>query len=290
MIAASLLGAASMFNACSEEEEKAKSAPDGALIATVAGKSWSSKIAGAVVIDGDMTISAESADGSHIVLVLNGAEVGTYVVSGIVDNESPENFVSYTPPGADVMTNPTYVSSNMFEKTNVGEVRITEVDLVNKTVSGTFICKVKRTVPQDAEIEIKSGSFTKVVYQEEPGSLPGNEFSAKIAGSTFAPSTMGGVKSFGYIVVSASGTASVGIGIDASTGTGTFDLGPMGSDYYATVVKNGTSYESVSGTLKITLHDKVNGRIEGTFSFTAEIFLTGGSPISVTEGSFAVSY
>jgi hypothetical protein len=287
--ASALFVAVTLFNSCSEDEENIKVAPAGALVATVDGSAWESATAGAIFYEGGMSVFAEGADNSQIVLTMNGQTTGKYVVSGIVDSNAPDNTVSFTPKNASVPENPTYASV-YFNAENIGEITITEIDEANKTISGTFTSKVMRSSPEVKEIQIKSGSFNKVPYEVGMEPVADNEFSAKIGGSAFDPFTIGAVKSFGNIVVNAYGSETVALNITSDTGTGTFELGQMQSDYFAVVDIDDNMYESVSGTLNISLHDKVNGRIEGTFSFTAELFPGGGSPISVSEGSFAVSY
>ena len=62
------------------------------------------------------------------------------------------------------------------------------------------------------------------------------------------------------------------------------------SPYSVTCMLPDNSYVSKSGSLLITKHDKAGRRIEGTFNMVAEVWPSGGSPITVTEGAFAIDY
>jgi len=274
-------------SSCSEEEG-GKVAADGSIIARVDGVDWETDVAAAGLISGQITITGIGNDGSSLVLHAASATTGTFPLSGSLI--SIDHSISFIPPESDI-NNPLYISSHLNES-NIGEIRITEFDDVNKTVSGTFHSKVMRFLPEEAIIEIKSGSFTKVPYEEELSSVPDNTFSAKVNGVTFPPLMVSGVSSFGRIVLSVSSSGGKGIAINVpdDTNTGTFSLGTMGEEYYATYNEGTTMYESVSGSIAITKHDKTNDRIEGTFNFTGQLFPLGGGSLSVTEGSFAISY
>ncbi len=272
---------------CSEDDVKIAAA--GQMIATVENQAWSSSSAVALIYDGNITISGESADGSQTVLFVSSSAIGTFAVSGAMGS-APENIVSFTPKDADVLTNPTY-SSTYSEEAAIGEIIITEIDETNKTISGTFHCKVSRFLPEEKEIEMKSGSFTKIPYTEDGGSTADNTFSVKINGSAFVPTTIGGVSGFGTITLNfATGNKAISISVPDDTNTGSFDFETFGGSYSAVYTDNTTVYESVSGSITINVHDKTNDRIEGTFSFGGELFPLGGGSLSVTEGSFGVSY
>ncbi len=106
-------------------------------------------------------------------------------------------------------------------------MKVTEIDEANKTISGTFVCKIKRTVPEEKEVIIKDGSFTKITYTTEPGSNPENEFSAKVDGANFPASTAGGVQAFGKLTLNfaKSNADAIGITVPDDISTGTYTLG-----------------------------------------------------------------
>lgn len=81
------------------------------------------------------------------------------------------------------------------------------------------------------------------------------------------------------------------ITIPESIAVGTYTFGELGlSDQYTTYSKSGKIYTSISGTLKIGVHNTSTNHIEGTFSFNAEPFGFEGSNVSATEGGFSVDY
>lgn len=272
---------------CSEDDVKIAAA--GQMIATVENQAWSSSSAAALIYDGNIAITGESADGSQTVLFVGSSVTGTFSVSGALGS-APENIVSFTPANANVTTNPTY-SSTYSAKSGIGEIIITEIDQTNKTITGTFNCKVSRFLPEEKEIEMKSGSFTKIPYTEDQGNTADNTFSAKINGAAFVPTTIGGVSGFGKITLNfAAGNKAIAISVPDNTNIGTFNFDTFGGNYSAVYTDNSTVYESVSGSITIAVHDKTSDRIEGTFNFGGELFPTGGGSLTVTAGSFGVSY
>jgi hypothetical protein len=283
-----LVVGATLWSSCSEEEKSGASS--GMLVASVDGSSWKSNEIAVMIMDGSISIAAESSDGSQLVIYLDGDQTGIYEIEGLSDDV--DNSISFTPKNAD-LSNPTYTSAYFEEAEVVGEVNVTEIDEENKTISGTFKTKVYRYVPNEELLEIKSGSFKNLPYSEDSTPVPGNSFTAKVDGSTYTPSTVSGIEGFGKIMISSStsgGGKTVSVTVAATTETGTFDLEGMGSEYTGLYSVANNSYESVSGSVVITKHDKSKNRIEGTFSFTAEIFPTGGSPVEITNGSFAITY
>jgi hypothetical protein len=272
---------------CSKDDD-VKVAPVGGMIATVDNVSWTSSQPVAIIYDGNISITGIGADGSEIVITVKGATKGKFTISGTLMSV-PDNLLSFTPANASI-DNPTY-SSTYLEEASVGEVVISEIDETKKTISGTFTSKIMRMTPEEKTIIVKSGSFNEVAYTTGQGGNPDNTFSATVDGSSFTVTTVSGVESFGSILLNFAKTGkAMAITVSATTNTGTFAFGSSGDDYYATFVDNATMYQSTSGSITISSHDKTNDRIEGTFSFNGSQFPSGEGTVTVTNGSFAVSY
>jgi hypothetical protein len=156
LLAATLCG---LFISCSDDSENAPVAPAGKLIATVGGIAWESEAIASVEHDFEWIHVVSRIDDKEIwVLVNKDDAVGTYKVTGFGDltGPSPDAIVTYNNSSSEGS------SSIYFDKdVVVGSVTITEIDEVNKTVSGSFYSKVKSNTTGTL-LEITSGSFTKI--------------------------------------------------------------------------------------------------------------------------------
>jgi hypothetical protein len=89
----------------------------------------------------------------------------------------------------------------------------------------------------------------------------------------------------------ASGTKTVAVYLPADITSGTYTIGSAFSSYYGQYNANSTTFlVSTTGTLEILFHDPATKRIRGRFSYAAEPFLAGGTPVQITEGYFAITY
>jgi hypothetical protein len=71
----------------------------------------------------------------------------------------------------------------------------------------------------------------------------------------------------------------------------TYDLAGLESTNYGLYNYGTDSYESDAGSqVTISKHDKTAKRIEGTFNFNGKTFPNGDKNVTVSEGSFAVTY
>jgi|GEM_PF-1681002 len=271
------------FFSCSDKS----SAPEpvakaGKMIATADGAAWESAVAAAVIANGTITIVGTDASGTTIKLsILKAAAIGTYDVMGYDIYPPDVTTVTMTPQG-EAAYSPDYYPDG----TRLGTVTISEIDAINKTVSGKFSVKIERLAPAEKEIELKSGSFTKIPFT--------NTCTAKASGGTFYAKIINGVKSSGNLTLNFLAdndfAQAIVIVVPDNVATGPHDFGTLGSSYYATYNIGATLFGSFSGSVNITLHDTTNKRIEGTFGFLCMPLPYGGSVTPVTEGSFAVTY
>lgn len=82
---------------------------------------------------------------------------GEFVAKGNNPPISPSYFFYFPNDGSGA-----FMSTNVAQEI-AGIVTITDLDVVNKTVSGTFDMKVKRNTET---LQLTKGSFTKLVYKE----------------------------------------------------------------------------------------------------------------------------
>lgn len=283
---ATLLLITTALSSCSDEDDKIKIAPPGKIIATYAGESFES-IDAAGFFDGDRFLFGGFAENnSHITLSLEDTKPGTYPIGRYPASDF--NSVTFMPEDYDGEQTVGIYSSVQIDDVNLGSIIVTEFDEENHTISGTFHSRMKRAVPKEEEVEI-DGSFTEIPYT--PAAIP-SSFSAQIDGVAFTPSVVNAIGSVDILMISAIGvTQSIAIVLPQNTSTGTFSLEEgLAGDYRGVVTQGLQSFESVSGSITISKNDKTARRIEGTFSFTAEDFVSGGSPVNVTGGEFSVSY
>jgi hypothetical protein len=273
------------LSSCSEQDDRIKIAPPGKIIATYPGESFES-IDAVGFFDGDRFLLGGFAENnSHITLSLEDTKPGTYAIGRYP--ASSNNSVTLMPEDYDAEQTIGIYSSVQIDDDKLGTIIVTEFDDENHTISGTFHSRMKRSVPKEEEIEI-GGSFTKISYTPAPIA---SSFSVQIDGNAFTPSVINAIGSFDILMISAIDvTQSVAIVVPQNTSTGTFSLEDgLAGDYRGVVTQGLLSFESVSGSVTISKHDKTTRRIEGTFSFMAEDFVSGGSPVNVS-GEFSVSY
>ena len=269
----------------SDKSNETPVASSGKIIATVDGTAWESDGI-AIISNNSISVGGQSGDKVLQATVFKDDVVGTYDVKGIgeLTTFTPEAMVAYGNSGLAA-----FASIYFDNDVSVGTVIITEIDQVNKTVSGTFHSKVKN-YNDGSTVEITNGSFTKIPYTNEAQS---SIMSAKIDGVEFNSDIVVSGSAMGTLVLNgqtAGAQQIITISFPVDISVGTYQLGELGSGQYTTYTKSGNIFTSVSGTLKITAHDKTNKEIEGTFNFIAEPFGFEAADVSATEGEFSVMY
>ena len=133
--------------------------PTGEFRAKINGVQWiaADNARGASVIGGIINISGISSDNKQISITITGSSPGKYnldqlsaSVAAFVDGNSGNNFAYTTNQGTD-----TSMAG--------GVVNITEIDAVNKTISGNFQFKVYRNMDSQ-QLLVTEGVFTKIPY------------------------------------------------------------------------------------------------------------------------------
>ncbi len=187
-------------------------------------------------------------------------------------------------------------------RSSQGTVIISEINEVNKTISGNFSFTGNNpSVGNTASFvrEFTNGSFTNVPYESELSNPPGsnNSFSAKVDGVAFEEDLLSGIliNSAGIsninIVATKNNVDSIGLTFPVDITPGdydfTFGVAPIGQYTIFTPFSSNIA----DGSFTITTHDVSNKRIVGTFSFVAEAFGGGATgSFDITEGSFDVTY
>ena len=228
---------------------------------------------------------------------------GLYNPNGTEDTGQVErNYVSYADQGGS------------------GQVEITELDLGNQIVSGTFsfignrlqVDPVSGDVILDGNgnpiietIEVSCGNFNSIPYTFLiSGGNTGpffTDFYAEVDGSEFVENmvTVDRVTSGGNAILYIKATSISGklirIDIPEDLGEGTFTFEPISDGSKLTALfNNNNGSETLTanpGTITISNFDRVNGVIEATFSFTGtDPFGNDPSVVEVTNGDFKLSF
>ncbi len=261
--------------ACKKDEEST----NGTMTAKIGGSSWKAKEIGAVVLPGLINITGKASNGQTITITIQSGQKGDYFldenqdhVAAFQESEGAQGFVSNAPNG-------------------LGFVNITEIDLDNSTISGTFEFNAER--PTDGALkEIREGAFTDVKFEKQVTTSGPSTLSCKVDGQTFTPSAVFATLSSSKIIISAS-TAdlnkTIGLTLPSDIAVGEFTLSTF-STYTAQYNLNQNQFMGAdSGKVKITKHDKPNHKLEGTFYFDASDFM-GTVSATVTNGTFSVNY
>ena len=169
-----------------------------------------------------------------------------------------------------------------------GKVRITGIDTVKKTVSGTFSGIAVETKGHLETSTFTEGVFTDLSYIKTFSSAPSNPpsgqiFRAKVNGVPFIPDTL-------RLTNAAAGP---GVQINTSRGTQKFiislqDNTPgtyLSNPAYTVQYSEGGLYTSSYVTVSISSYNMISKELKGTFSLNAS---QGSSVKNITEGSFTV--
>ncbi len=281
-----------IFISCSDDPEKKEELIPGTFAATVGKEEWFNRALYVRLAGGYLYVISDGYEGEQIAVSWAPFTVGKHKISGNATGGPVEGTLTYSPFQYNPATNPFYSSEYYSSGTQVGEIDITEIDTENKTFSGTFYSKAIRYSPPQKEVSITDGVFYKVKYVEI---VQNTSFTAKVNDrDPVSVSPIYGSLSNGSLEFSAqSNTQSFHLKIDLNAVEGstyTWGWGYNDSPYSVTCVLPDNNYVSKSGTLLVTKHDKAGRRIEGTFNIVAEVWPSGGSPITVTEGAFAINY
>lgn len=178
---------------------------------------------------------------------------------------------------------------------NYGNLNITNIDTVKKTMSGTFAVKVYRQI-DSMQRNFTEGVFTNIPYTNgiPPPLNTTDSFRVKIDDTAFVYNSLTAIKVFGTINISAStlpaGTPGVGLSMPDTIKVGTYAFSTF--EYTGQYGLSSTvSLVSDTGHLTILEHNLTTKRIRGTFNFLANTYLTHAPPNKqLTEGYFSVKY
>ncbi|MFD0990806.1 DUF6252 family protein [Mariniflexile jejuense] len=258
------------------------------------GKTFTSDATSATVLNDVINISGfRGVNQEAIILTIFASKIGTYQI-GVTANQVETNAAAYS-TNTKTGNGNVWIGATDFI-TSQGEVKITEIDTKNKTISGTFFF-----TGQNQNLgtkEFTNGVFSKISYTTEALPPSGkNTFFAKVDGVEFVEDAVQGVATSlpGFSTIGISATKNnlqtIGLTLNSDIVEGDYTFSsftpPLGQ--YNLSLTNSNVSQNAGSKLTITLHDKAKKRIVGMFNFMASPVL-GGQSYEITEGSFDVTY
>lgn len=254
--------------------------------ADFSGQTWTASSAQAQISGNSIQIAGLKSDGSAFGFIIDGSTAGTYAANA--------NLLAYNPAGSQYG----YASLNFENPTeNTGSIIITNIDTVNKKISGTFTFKGYWTNTAETgvlPINFSNGIFTNVPYTASGAVTPTTDsFFAKVDGTEFVENNIdvaeviaSGFPDSYSIVGSKTNGDNIGLRFAKTLGVGTYQFeGPFNQDLASTCLFSSMLYTSDTGSLTIT--SKTATRIAGTFTIAVSNFSTSQTK-AITQGTFDV--
>lgn len=281
------------FTSCSKEEsvEIGRNQPaivNGIFKMKINGTEWTAyNSAYANISDGFIHINGKSRDNKAFLITLSDTLAMTYVL-----DQSSAN-VSALSDIAD-LSGIAYGTNGGTDTSDAGgTVTVTNVDKVNKTISGTFKFRMIREI-DGSQKQITEGSFDKISYKT--GTPVGtasktDTIRAKIDNTNWNAVGITVNAAGGSIIISGAaidGKKSVSLVLPEDITSGTYDFNGLSyiGLYFPTP---STIYASESGKVTVIEHNTTTKRIRGSFSFKATDQI-GSMSSQLTEGYFSAKY
>lgn len=181
-----------------------------------------------------------------------------------------------------------------FEKNNIfyyntnpdgdGLIVLSEIDTINKTVSGTF--RFNAFAPNIDPINFQNGVFYQIPYDGGSVNNPNNQsagnLTARLNGNIFSSFFVTAIPNADSITITGTNAnKSITIKVPLTVDGGTYFLPMNGFNCFYKV--GSQTQEATAGTVIIFSNNPVERTIKGTFSFET-------ANNSITEGNFNVTY
>lgn len=263
----------------------------GTFTATIDGVGWiaADSAKGASILQGMINISGISLDNKQLSITLNDTIPGVYQLSQVTaslaayaDNDSSNAYAFATNEGHDTTQ-------------AGGLVTVTEIDRVNKTISGTFSFKVYRDIDNHQKT-ITEGVFYKLSYTSTlpPANDGVDTMRAVINGVSWGAQSIVATAFSPQLVINGSllnGSQAIGLIMPFNIAPGDYTFDFFGLTYIGTYIPTATSSRvSSGGTLTILENDPSTQRVRGNFQFPAQDPQTLVITDHITAGYFSVKY
>lgn len=264
------------------------------FIATIDGTQWAATANArqATVIQGLINLTGISSDNREISITLTDTSLGVHVL-----NQTTSSLAAY----ADIDSSDLYAfATNQGTDTSQagGEVTLTQIDKVNKTLSGTFTFNVYRDI-DSRQKTITAGIFNKIPYTTSlPPASSVDTLQATIDAKGWTGQSIEASINSGELSIvggSSNGSQSIGLLIPADATSGTYPLDGSNPSYTGlyTMLSGGAASGAVAtqGSITVIQNNTATTRIRGTFEFTA-VDPTGANttPHTIASGVFSIYY
>ncbi len=288
-----IIGAALLLFLASCRKETSienKTGLGGSFMANVDGVQWiaDDSAKGAYVLQGMINLSGISIDHRQLSITLDDTVPGIYTL-----NQASASLAAYA--DNDTATLFAYTTNEGRDTSQAGGVvTVTEIDTVNKTLSGTFSFKVYRDL-DNRQKTITEGVFYKLPYQSTlPPVSSLDTMYANIDGTKWTAQSIAASAFSNMLAISGSnpdGSQAVGLLMLLNVAPGnsySLDLGNNVGTYSPTVSIN---LPSPSGSLMILENNASTRRVRGNFQFlAADVVGLGNTSHLITNGYFSVQY
>jgi hypothetical protein len=294
MYIALFLGAWGIFSCRKETSIENGAGQTANFTALVNGVRWSASATeeGATILQGMINITGISADSQEVTITLTDTSVGAYTL-----NPATTSLAAYG--SIDSSSQSVFSTAQGADSTQAGgQVTVTDIDKINKTISGTFAFKVYRS-SDGQQRTITSGVFNQIPYTASlPSSSPGDTLTATIDTTAFTAQSIQATSLDGQLTIVGSlsnGNQSIALIMPSYVGPGTYPMTPTGgSPTYMAVydeIVNGSSTAdpASSGTITILQNNTSASRLRGTFQFNTTDLPPHPSH-AMTNGFFSVYY
>lgn len=138
------------------KDDKNENVPttDGTITCKVDGKAWKSKSVAGLNVENNYLLSGTAMDATKIELSFTGAKIGTYYLTSLSSDDG-----AYLVPFA----LKSYSTENQTDK-NANKLNVTQIDLVNQTISGTFEFYATEDFDENEKVHITEGVLNKVPF------------------------------------------------------------------------------------------------------------------------------
>lgn len=258
--------------------------------AQVDGAAWTSAATGATYRYGVFVLSAKSSTGASITLRVKPVAGNEILVPCMMYYGSTDDVGVYM----ENATDSSGYTTSLYKATGSlleNALTFTKFDAAAKKASGTFTFKVTRLL--DNKTKTITGTFTDIVYDTQVPATPGKTMTAKVNGTSWTAASVFGMSlgSSVSITANASNGTTIGLKVPSSATAGdTFEPSTFGTSSAQYNSSGSTVKGAISGSIKITEHDKDAKVMKGSFNFIAEDLLGSGPQDNITDGSFLVTY
>ncbi|GGB68804.1 hypothetical protein GCM10007424_06020 [Flavobacterium suaedae] len=279
-------------------EDQVPDTGSGSFQVNIDGELFTATQTQAVIGEGLIAIQGSGSNGKNVSLVLEGeaapSSIGEYEPSDVLMIYQPETnpddygYINYNP---DLV-----IGGEIPDDIYEGSFTITDIDTVNKTISGTFSFTGywSNTDDEIESVELTSGVFTDVSYADNTTNPnPGSDedyIVADIDGTETDFTIAVALVSGNFLTVSGQNVAppkQIQLMMDADIEAGTYSItedGGFGNGVTAMYSEGLALYVVSSGELTIISND--GDVIKGTFEFSAYNSDDENDTIDITNGDF----